>query len=467
MASKEYDLIIIGSGPGGYVCAIRAAQLGLKTAIVEYEDTLGGTCANVGCIPSKALLQSSEEYAKIEHDFASHGIKVDKYSLDLKTMLGRKDEVVKGNTEGVAYLMKKNKVDVLKGRGSFVDANTIKVTDGDGKEESYKTKNTVIATGSKPVEIPPAKFDRKSIVSSTGALKFETVPKHLIVIGGGVIGLELGSVWLRLGSKVTVVEAMDRILPTMDEDISKEALRIFKKQGMEILLNTKLTETKVGKTQVTAKCDKGGEIVELKGDKVLVAVGRYAYTEGLNVEGIKLALERGKVPVDDHWQTSVKGVYAIGDVIAGPMLAHKAEEEGIAVAENIAGKSGHVNFGTIPGVVYTWPEIASVGLTTQECKEQGIEFNVGKFPFSANGRARAMGGSTDGFVKILACKKTDKVLGGHMIGPTASELIAEVVLAMEFGASAEDIARTCHAHPTLSEVTKEAALDIEKRSINK
>jgi dihydrolipoamide dehydrogenase len=466
MSDTEYDLIVIGSGPGGYVCSIRAAQLGLKTACVEYEETLGGTCANVGCIPSKAILQSSEEYQHTKHGLADHGIKVDGVSFDLKKMLKHKDDVVKGNTDGVAYLLNKNKVDWLKGRGSFVDANTIKVTDAKGKETLYKTKNIVIATGSKPVEIPPAKYDRKTIVSSTGALKFSSVPKHLIVVGGGVIGLELGSVWLRLGAKVTVVEAMDRLMATMDPDLSKEALKLFKKQGMEFLIGTKLMETTVTKTGVKAVCDKNGEKIELKGDKMLVAVGRKANTEGLNVEAVGIELERGKVPVDDHWSTSAPGVYAIGDVIKGPMLAHKAEEEGVAVAEILAGKPGHVNYGVIPGVVYTWPEVAAVGLTSDECKEQGIAVNVGKFPFSANGRARALG-CTDGFVKIIADKSTDKILGAHAIGPYVSEMIGEIVVAMEFGASAEDVARSCHAHPTMSEVFKEASLDVDKRSINK
>ncbi len=381
-------------------------------------------------------------------------------------MLKHKDDVVKGNTDGVAYLLKKNKVDLLKGRGSFVDATTIKVTDEGGKETNYKTKNVVIATGSKPVEIPPAKFDRKTVVSSTGALKFDSVPKHLIVIGGGVIGLELGSVWMRLGAKVTVVEALDRILPTMDADVSKEALKILKKQGMKFMLGTKLMETSVSKSGVKAVCDKGGESVELKGDKMLVAVGRKPNTEGLNSEAIGITLERGKVPINDHWQTCVPNIFAIGDVVDGPMLAHKAEEEGVAVSEIIAGKPGHVNYGVIPGVVYTWPEIASVGMTSQECKEKGIDVNVGKFPFAANGRARALG-TTGGFVKIIADKTSDKILGAHAIGPHVSEMIGEIVVAMEFGASAEDVGRSCHAHPTMSEVFKEASLDVDRRSLNK
>lgn len=463
--NNEFDLIVIGSGPGGYVCAIRAAQLGLKTACVEYEATLGGTCLNVGCIPSKALLQSSEFFHAAEHDFEKHGIGVGKLTLDLAQMLKRKDEVVKGFTGGVAGLFKKNKVTWLKGRGSFVDAHTVKVTAADGSATEHKTKNVVIATGSKPIEIPPAKYDRHAIVSSTGALKFDSVPKHLIVVGGGVIGLEMGSVWMRLGAKVTVIEALPHILNGMDGELQKTMRKILEKQGMEFLTDTKLVETKVGKKEVTAVCEKAGEKVEIKGDKMLVAVGRKPNTEGLNAEAIGLVLERGRVPINDHFATPVSGVYAIGDVVRGPMLAHKAEDEGIAVAEILAGKPGHVNYEAIPGVVYTWPEVASVGATEEQCKEQGIAVNIGKFPFIANGRAKALG-NTDGFVKIIADAKTDRVLGVHMIGPTVSELIAETVLAMEFGSSAEDIARTCHAHPTLSEVVKEAALGVDKRSIH-
>jgi dihydrolipoamide dehydrogenase len=467
MSSEEYDLIIIGSGPAGYVCAIRAAQLGLKTACVEYEATLGGTCLNVGCIPSKALLQSSEEYEKILHESEKHGINVGKVTLDLEKMLERKLGVVKGLTGGIEYLFKKNKITWLKGRGSFVDATTIKVTDAKGKESTYKTKKVVVATGSKPVEIPPAKFDRDRIVSSTGALSFPMVPKHLIVVGGGVIGLELGSVWLRLGSKVTVVEAQDRILATMDGDVSKEMTKILKKQGMEFMLDTKLKGTSVTKTQVKAVCEKAGETIEIKGDRMLVAVGRYANTAGLNPEAVGLKLdERGRVSVNEHWQSNIPNIYAIGDVIVGPMLAHKAEDEGVAVAEVIAGKHGHVNYEAIPGVVYTWPEVASVGLSEEECKEKGIKVNIGKFPYAVNGRAQALG-TTDGFAKLIADATTDRLLGAHLVGPTASELISELVIAMEFGASAEDIARSCHAHPTLSEVTKEAALGVDRRSLHK
>jgi dihydrolipoamide dehydrogenase len=465
-AETDFDLIVIGSGPGGYICAIRAAQLGLRTACVEYEETLGGTCLNVGCIPSKALLQSSENYSAAEHELAKHGVVVKGLQLDLAQMMKRKEEIVKGLTGGIAGLFKKNKITWLKGRGSFVDAHTIKVTGSDGAVKNYTSVNTVIATGSKPIEIPSAKYDRKMIVSSTGALKFSEVPKHLLVIGGGVIGLEMGSVWLRLGAKVTVIEAMDRIMAGMDGEVSKSMQRILEKQGMEFHLNTKLVETTVTKTQVKAVGDQGGKSLEFKADKMLVAVGRRAYTEGLNVEAIGLTLEKnGKIAINEHFQTAVAGVYAIGDVIAGPMLAHKAEDEGVACAELLAGKAGHVNYETIPGVIYTWPEVAVVGLTEEQCKEQALEVRVGKFPFMANGRARALG-TTDGFVKIIADAATDRIVGAHIIGPTASELISELVVAMEFGASSEDIARSCHAHPTLSEVTKEAALAVDKRALS-
>jgi dihydrolipoamide dehydrogenase len=466
MAAQEFDVIVIGSGPGGYVCAIRAAQLGLSTACVEYEQSLGGTCLNVGCIPSKALLQSSEYYSHTLHDLAKHGVKVEKASLDLPTMLKRKDEIVKGLTGGVAGLFKKNKVTWLKGRGSFVDSTTVKVVGADG-EATYKAKNIVIATGSKPIEIPPAKFDREQIVSSTGALKFASVPKHLIVIGGGVIGLEMGSVWRRLGAEVTVIEALTTILPGMDLELSKGLLKIMQKEGVSFHLETKLVETRKANGEVTAVCQKAdGSTVEIKGDRMLVAVGRRAYTEGLNIEAIGLKLEAGgKVPVDDHYRTPVAGVWAIGDVIRGPMLAHKSEDEGVACAERIAGRAGHVNYEAIPGVVYTWPEVAAVGLSEEAAKQQGLAVKVGKFPFLANGRAKAFG-NTEGFVKIIADAKSDRIVGAHILGPNASELIAELVVAIEFGASAEDIARSTHAHPTLSESVKEAALGVDKRSIH-
>ena len=466
MAAQEFDVIVIGSGPGGYVCAIRAAQLGLNTACVEYEQSLGGTCLNVGCIPSKALLQSSEYYSHTLHDLAKHGVKVEKTSLDLPTMLKRKDEIVKGLTGGVAGLFKKNKVTWLKGRGSFVDSTTVKVV-GAESEVTYKAKNIVIATGSKPIEIPPAKFDREQIVSSTGALKFASVPKHLIVVGGGVIGLEMGSVWRRLGAEVTVIEALTTILPGMDLELSKGLLKIMQKEGVSFHLETKLVETRKANGEVTAVCQKAdGSTVEIKGDRMLVAVGRRAYTEGLNIEAIGLKLEAGgKVPVDEHYRTPVAGVWAIGDVIRGPMLAHKSEDEGVACAELIAGRAGHVNYEAIPGVVYTWPEVAAVGLSEEAAKQQGLAVKVGKFPFLANGRAKAFG-NTEGFVKIIADAKSDRIVGAHILGPNASELIAELVVAIEFGASAEDIARSTHAHPTLSESVKEAALGVDKRSIH-
>ncbi len=466
MAAQEFDVIVIGSGPGGYVCAIRAAQLGLNTACVEYEQSLGGTCLNVGCIPSKALLQSSEYYSHTLHDLAKHGVKVEKTSLDLPTMLKRKDEIVKGLTGGVAGLFKKNKVTWLKGRGSFVDSTTVKVVGAEG-EVTYKAKNIVIATGSKPIEIPPAKFDREQIVSSTGALKFASVPKHLIVVGGGVIGLEMGSVWRRLGAEVTVIEALTTILPGMDLELSKGLLKIMQKEGVSFHLETKLVETRKANGEVTAVCQKAdGSTVEIKGDRMLVAVGRRAYTEGLNIEAIGLKLEAGgKVPVDEHYRTPVAGVWAIGDVIRGPMLAHKSEDEGVACAELIAGRAGHVNYEAIPGVVYTWPEVAAVGLSEEAAKQQGLAVKVGKFPFLANGRAKAFG-NTEGFVKIIADAKSDRIVGAHILGPNASELIAELVVAIEFGASAEDIARSTHAHPTLSESVKEAALGVDKRSIH-
>ncbi len=461
-----FDLIVIGSGPGGYVCAIKAAQLGLKTACIEYEASLGGTCLNVGCIPSKALLQSSEYYHHALHDLEKHGVAVQKVSLDLPTMMKRKSEVVKSLTVGIAGLFKKNQVTWLKGRGSFVSPTQIQVTQESGEKAVYEAKSVVIATGSKPIEIPPAPFDRKVIVSSTGALKFDTVPKHLIVVGGGVIGLEMGSVWLRLGAKVTVVEAQAQCLGMMDSDLSQGLIKILQKQGMEFLLGTKLIGTQVKNGQVVAAIQTPEGPKTLEADRMLVAVGRKPNTEGLGLEALGFKMESGgKVAVDSHLRTSVPGVWAIGDVIKGPMLAHKAEEEGVAVAEMIAGKAGHVNYDTIPSVVYTWPEVSSVGLTEAEAKAKGIAVKVGKFPFLANGRAKAFG-NTDGFVKIVADAKTDRVLGAHILGPSASELIAEIVVGMEFGASSEDIARSCHAHPTLSEVVKEAALGTVGKSLH-
>ena len=462
MADK-YDVIVIGAGPGGYVCAVRAAQLGLKTACVEKRKTLGGTCLNVGCIPSKALLSASEKFEEAEHHFAHWGIKVSKPQLDLKAMMGFKDEVVEANTKGIEFLFKKNKIDHLKGAAEIVGVGKVKV---DGK--IYETDSIVIATGSDVVSLPGIEIDEERIVSSTGALELEEVPATMVVIGGGVIGLEMGTVWRRLGTKVTVVEYLDNILPGMDGEIRKEALKIFKKQGIEFKLSSKVTSAKSGSKGVdlTIEPAAGGKAEKMSADIVLMAVGRKAYTDKLGLDKIGVALdERGRVKVDEFFTSSIDGIYAIGDVIAGPMLAHKAEDEGVILAELLAGESGHIDYNMVPGVVYTWPEIASVGKTEEQLKEAGVAFNAGKFPFMANGRARAMG-MTDGFVKILACAKTDRVLGAHMIGPNVGELISEVVTVMEFDGSAEDIARTCHAHPTLSEAVKESALAVHKRPIH-
>jgi len=464
MAESSFDVVVIGSGPGGYVCAIRCAQLGLKTAIVEKDKTLGGTCLNVGCIPSKALLDSSEYFAQANHDFATHGIEVSKVGLNLGQMMKRKEKIVGDLTGGVAFLMKKNKIEVFNGTGTIKAAGQVEVKGASAA--SLQTKNIIIATGSVPVELPFMKFDGKTIVSSTEALSFDKVPEHLIVVGGGAIGLEMGSVWLRLGSKVTVIEFADKICGGMDTQMSNDLLRILKKQGMEFMLSTKVTgaEVKAKNVKVTYESVKGGEKGEIQGDKVLVSVGRKPFFAGLGVEnlGIKLT-ERGQIAVDNHFQTSVPGIYAIGDVIPGAMLAHKAEEEGVAIAEMLAGKPGHVNYNTVPGVIYTWPEMASVGMTEEELKAKGIEYNAGSFPFAANARAKAIG-TTDGKVKILADKKTDEVLGVHIVGPRASDMISEAVVAMEFNSSSEDIARSFHAHPTLAEVMREAALAVDKRA---
>lgn len=462
MVSTKYDVIVIGSGPGGYVCAIRCAQLGLKTACVEKRETLGGTCLNIGCIPSKAMLSASEKFEDASVHFEHIGIEV-KPKLNLKQMMAFKDEVVEANTKGIEFLFKKNKIDRLTGHGEIVAAGKVKV----GKD-TYEADNIIIATGSDVISLPGIKIDEDRIVSSTGALVLKDVPKSMVVIGGGVIGLEMGTVWRRLGAKVTVVEYLDNILPGMDGEIRKEAQKILKKQGFEFKLSSKVTLAKnTGKgVELTIEPAAGGKAETMNVDVVLMAVGRKAYTENLGLDkvGVKVD-ERGRVVVDEFFESSVEGIYAIGDVIAGPMLAHKAEDEGVVLAEMLASQSGHINYDLIPGVVYTWPEVANVGKTEEQLKDAKIAYNVGKFPFMANGRARAMG-MTDGFVKILACAKTDRVLGAHMIGPNVGELMAEVVSVMEFEGTAEDIARTCHSHPTLSEAVKEAALAVHKRPIH-
>lgn len=466
-SGESFDVIVIGAGPGGYVAAIRAAQLGLKTACIESRGTLGGTCLNVGCIPSKALLQSSEAYSEVQHKIADHGVKVTGVSLDLKQMMKRKDDIVAGLTRGVEGLFKKNKVTWLRGHGRFIAPGTIAVDAEDGSSKSYAAKNVIIATGSEPVELKSiAPFDGEFVIHSTHALAMDRVPKHLVVVGAGVIGLEMGSVWKRLGAKITVIEAAPKVLPPMDNAVSTAMQKILVKQGFEFLLGAKLTGTKVKGKQVTVEFEHDGQKKELTADKVLVAVGRRPNTARLGLETIGLNLQpNGRVPVDAHFKTPVAGVYAIGDVIDGAMLAHKAEDEGIAVSEIIAGKAGHVNYEAIPNVVYTWPEVASVGRTEEQCKSEGLEVRIGQFPFLANGRAKCIG-DTDGFVKIIADAKTDRLLGFHVIGPNASELIAEGAIAFEFGGSAEDLARSTHAHPTLAEVIKEAALSVDKRAIH-
>ena len=453
----DYQVVVIGSGPGGYVAAIRCAQLGFKTAIIEKYDTLGGTCLNVGCIPSKALLDSSEHYHNAAHTFKEHGIDIAAPKVNLKQMISRKAGVVKQTCDGINYLMKKNKIDVHQGVGSFVDKNTI-VISKDGKDKKITTEKVIIATGSKPTPLPFAPFDKKRIISSTEALELKEVPKHLIVVGGGVIGLELGSVYQRLGSKVTVVEFMDSIIPTMDASLGKELLKVSKKQGMEFYLGHKVTEIKNKGKEVALKIeDKSGKQIELKGDYCLVSIGRRPYTEGLGLDKVGIELERGQIPVDDHLKTKVDNIYAIGDVVRGAMLAHKAEEEGVLVAEQMAGQKPHINYLLIPGVVYTWPEVASVGHTEEQLKKDGKAYKVGNFPFKALGRARASM-DVDGFVKVLADKQTDEILGVHIIGARAADMIAAAVTAMEYRASAEDVSRMSHAHPTYMEAVKEACL---------
>lgn len=463
-----YDLVVIGTGPGGYVCAIRAAQLGLKVAVVEKRKTHGGTCLNVGCIPSKALLHASEMFEEAGHTFEKLGIVVGKPKLDLKAMMAHKQETIDANVNGVGFLLKKNKIDAFHGTAAIPAAGKVVVTAEDGKTQELETKNIVIATGSESAPLPGVEIDEKTVVTSTGALEIGAVPKELVVVGAGVIGLEIGSVWARLGAKVTVVEYLDRILPGMDGEIAKQFQRILEKQGFTFQLGSKVTKVetaKKGGATVTVEPAAGGEAKTLNADIVLVAIGRRPNTEGLGLDKAGVATEKGRVVIDDHFKTNVAGIYAIGDVVRGPMLAHKAEDEGVAVAEIIAGKAGHVNYDAIPGIVYTAPEVAAIGKTEEELKAAGVEYKIGKFPFTANGRARAIR-HTDGFVKVLADAKTDRVLGCHIIGPHAGDLIAEVTVLMEFGGSAEDLARTCHAHPTLAEAVKEAAMAVEKRQIH-
>lgn len=461
MSEHAYDLVIIGAGPGGYTAAIRAGQLGLKTACIEKEPALGGTCLRVGCIPSKALLESSERFHEAQHGFAEHGIKAT-VELDLSAMLERKDGIVKGLTDGIAYLFRKNEVTRYAGTGRIDGKGRVTVIGEDGETE-LTAKNILIATGSEVATLPGVELDWDRIGGSTEALDYSEVPGHLVIIGAGVIGLELGSVWSRLGARVTVLEYLDRVLAGVDTEVAKEAAKIFRKQGMELKLGVRVTGARVDGDQCIVEYE-GGEPITC--DRVLLAVGRRPNTAGLGLDNVGLETDkRGRIPVDGHFATSVDGIYAIGDVIAGPMLAHKAEEEGVACVEHIATGYGHVNYDAIPNVVYTHPEIASVGRTEEQLRDDGVEFRKGKFPFKANGRARALN-STDGFVKILADAKTDRVLGVHIIGPRAGDLIAEAAVAVEFGASAEDIARSCHAHPTLAEVVKEAALAVDGRTRN-
>ena len=467
MMSDTYDIVIIGGGPGGYVAAIRAAHLGLKTACVEMRGSLGGTCLNVGCIPSKALLQSSEFYRESRHSFASHGIVVTP-RLNLKAMMARKSKIVADLTRGIEFLFKKNKIDYVKGRGHIDAPGRVAVTEGEDKGKTLAARNIIIATGSESTPLPGIEVDEKTIVTSTGALEFDTVPKHLVVIGGGVIGLELGSVWARLGARVTVVEFLDRIIPTMDGEVSKAFLKILKKQGLDFRLKTRAVGAKAVKSGVdlTMEPAAGGAAETMTCDKILVCIGRRPYTDGLGLEEIGVARDaRGVIQVDAHYKTNVDGIYAIGDCIPGQMLAHKAEDEGVVVAEMLAGQQPHVNYDAIPGVIYTWPEVADVGASEERLKEEGRKYKVGKFPFSANSRGKA-NDATEGFVKILADARTDRILGAHIIGPGAGDLIHEIVTVIEFGGSAEDMARTCHAHPTYSEAVKEAALAVDARPIH-
>lgn len=471
IVNQQYDLAVVGGGPGGYVAAIKAAQLGMKVVCIEGRGSLGGTCLNVGCIPSKALLHSSHLYEEATHDFAKHGIKIEgKVSLDLAAMMGNKAKSVKGLTQGIEGLFKKNKVEYVKGYGKLAGPNTVSVALTAGGAQSIEAKNILLAVGSEVTPLPTCPVDNagKKVVDSTGALDLDRVPKKLAVIGGGVIGLEMGSVWRRLGTEVTVIEFLDTITPTLDKEIAASFQRILTKQGMKFLLSTKVTGTKINGDTVSLTLEPaaGGEAKQFDTDVVLVSTGRRPFTKNLGLEALGIQTDKiGRIKVNDHFQTAVKSIYAIGDAIEGPMLAHKAEEEGIACVENLAGQAGHVNYNTIPGVIYTFPEVATVGQTEEQLKAAGIAYNKGTFPFAANSRARATGDS-DGMVKVLADKETDKILGMHIIGPNAGEMIAEGVLAMEYGASSEDIARTCHAHPTLSEALKEACMATYNKPIH-
>jgi dihydrolipoamide dehydrogenase len=464
----QYDLLVIGTGPGGYVCAIRAAQLGMKVGVVDKRATHGGTCLNIGCIPSKALLHASERLMEAKHAFAKMGIGIGDPNINLNQMMAFKQEAIDGNTKGIDFLFKKNKITAHRGTARIVKAGEVEVSGEAGAKETLQAKSIVIATGSDAARLKGIDIDEKQIVTSTGALSFEKVPKHLVVVGAGVIGLELGSVWRRLGANVTVVEYFDRILPGMDLELAKQFQRLLAKQGLAFKLSSKVSgaEKRPTAVQVSVEGSEGGTVERLEADAVLIAIGRVPYTEGLGLDeaGIRRD-EKGRIAVDEHFRTSVQGVYAIGDVIKGPMLAHKAEDEGVAVAELIAGQAGHVNYDVIPSVVYTSPEVAAVGQTEDELKQQGVAYKAGKFPFLANGRAKA-NQTTDGFVKVLADAKSDRVLGVHIVGPLAGELIHECAVLMEFGGSSEDLARTCHAHPTLSEAVKEAALAVEGRTIH-
>lgn len=460
-----FDLVVIGAGPGGYVGAIRASQLGLKTAVIEKDKTYGGTCLNVGCIPSKALLQSSEYYHEAQHDLAAHGIKLESVRLDLTTMMSRKNKIVTDLTQGIEFLFKKNNITGIKGMAQILTANSIEITDANGTKTQILAKNIMIATGSTPVELPFLKYDEKKILSSTGALALDYVPKEMLVVGGGVIGLEMGSVWARLGSKVTIIELDDKICALMDQDCINVLLRSMKKLGVTFMTSTKITAYRSvgGHVELDYESLKDGKKASIQGDVALVSTGRKPFTQGLGLENIQIEKDdRGRIKVNSHWQTNIPNIFAVGDVIPGPMLAHKAEEEGVAVAEIIATGHGHVNYKTVPSVIYTHPEVASVGMTELEATNAGITVAIGKFLFAANGRAKAKG-STEGFVKIITDKATDRIIGGHIVGTGASELLGEVIVAMEFGGSSEDLARSFHSHPTMSEVIREAALAVDKR----